>query len=167
MPEFYVEGPFTVPCIAKGHGKVVDTKRLKEFWEDLGENRSSGYGCYVFGMQVGRGLVPIYVGKATRSFKQECFTLHKLLKINESLLHWKRGTTVLFLVPLERRRGRVNASLIATAEEFLIQNAVVRNPKLANVRGTEQESWGIAGVLRGGKGKPSASARDFKRMMGM
>jgi hypothetical protein len=154
--------------VRKGHGRMIQGEGLRAFWEEeVGDQLAFKCGCYVFGIRAGRGIVPLYVGRATRSFKQECFTLHKRHKIDVSLLHWMRGTPLLFLVPLQRRRGPVNRKLIARAEQFLIQNAVARNPNLANVHGTEQETWGIKGVLRAGNGRPSESAKAFKGMMGL
>ncbi len=164
MAEFYVRGPFEVPWIQRRVGRTIDTSRLREFWEEtVGGDLQLTRGCYVFGMRAGKGIVPVYVGKASKSFRQECFTPHKLNKINESLLDWKRGTPVLFLVPTGSRR----AGLISMAERFLIQNAIARNEHLANIHGTKLETWGIAGVLRGGKGLPSEAAKSFKKMMGM
>ncbi len=34
-----------------------------------------------------------------------------------------------------------------------------------NIKGTKTEEWGIAGVLRGGQGKPPRGARDFRKLM--
>jgi hypothetical protein len=167
MAEFYVKGPFVVPWVQRGKARIIDTDNLKDFWDThVGTELQWARGCYVFGMRAGKGIVPVYVGRATKSFKQECFTHHKLYKINTSLLDWERGAPVLFLVPQDAKGGRTNTRLVAIAEKFLIQNAIARNPELANIHGTKLEKWGIRGVLRGGKGVPSAAAKDFKRMMG-
>jgi len=64
-------------------------------------------------------------------------------------------------------KGKPNVRVIKRAEDFLIQTAVSRNPDLLNVKGTELEDWGIAGVLRGGKGKPSTAARALKKTLGL
>jgi hypothetical protein len=37
-------------------------------------------GCYVFAMRVGGGTTPYYVGRATKTFRQEVFTPEKLMK---------------------------------------------------------------------------------------
>jgi hypothetical protein len=48
----------------------------------------------------------------------------------------------------------------------LIQAGVAANPdNFLNIQGTKIEEWGIAGVLRSGKGKRSQAAKDFVRIM--
>src|ERR1700674_4784540 len=40
----------------------------------------------------GKGLTPGYVGKATKSFRQEAFAHHKLTRYHQFLVEYKRGT---------------------------------------------------------------------------
>jgi hypothetical protein len=159
-------GPFEVP--------LVKNKRLvkpgcPEFWskpevDELANQR----GCYVFAMRAGRGITPIYVGKATKNFKQECFAVQKIAyHYGPALLEYKRGRPVLFLVVLERTKGKVNKRAIAKVEFFLIQNAMKKNPELSNIKGKREEHWSIGGVIRSGRGKVAAEAKAFKAAMGL
>ena len=119
-------------------------------------------------MRAGKGFRPIYVGRATKSFKQECFASHKISShYGPALLNAGKGTPVLFLAVLERTKGKVNKSAIKKVEFFLIQNAVKKNPDLSNVKGKKSEHWSIDGVIRSGKGKVSSSARLFKGALGL
>jgi hypothetical protein len=119
-------------------------------------------------MRAGKGVRPIYVGKATKSFKHECFALHKIAcHYGPALSNSGKGTPVLFLVALKRRKGKVSKRAIAKVESFLIQNAMKKNPDLSNIKGKKEEHWSIEGVIRSGKGKASAAATSFKRALGL
>lgn len=166
MPVFQVEGPFEVPTYLGKAAKIVDSGRLSQFWAAI-EATAKKRGCYVFAIRAGKGIRPIYVGKATRTFKGEVFTPHKLEKYQRCLADFKRGTPVLFFLCAPGNRGKPNLSAIGELEDYLIQTAVSRNPQLLNVRGTQREDWAIAGVLRSGVGKPSHAARSFKRTLGI
>ena len=77
----------------------------------------------------------------------------------------RRGTPILFFVVAPKKKGAPNSKHIAQLEDFLIQAGVAANPLFLNIQGTKIEEWGITGVLRGGKGKKSESARDFIKLM--
>jgi len=68
-------------------------------------------------------------------------------------------------VVLPVKKGNPNATHIGDLEKFLIQTGLAANPELLNIKGTKAAEWGISGVLRGGKGKQSEAARDFKKFM--
>ena len=112
-------------------------------------------------------MTPLYVGKATRNFKQEVFTSHKLAKYQQTLADYVKGTPVLFFLSLLASRGAPNRKTIGELEDFLIQTAVSENPDLLNVRNTRRADWEITGVVRSGVGRPSKAARAFKRCMGL
>jgi hypothetical protein len=137
---------------------------VRSFWEanpDLRNRR----GCYVFGVRAGKGMTPGYVGSARKTFKQEVFAPHKLTRYQQFLADYARGTPILFFVLAPKKKGVPNAAHIRALEDFLIQTGVVANSGLLNIKGTKAEDWGISGVLRGGKGKPSKDAREFRRIM--
>jgi len=119
------------------------------------------------GVKAPRGYTPAYVGKATRTFKQEIFAPHKLAKYQQFLADYRKGKPILFLVVAPTKRGAPNRAHIKELEDFLIQVALAANPDLLNIKGTEMEEWGIAGVLRGGQGKPAKDSSEFKKMMKM
>lgn len=162
---FTVIGPLEIPVTKAKVGRYVDGDNGRDFWfkyPELAEQR----GCYVFCVRTGRGITPAYVGRATRNrFRQEVFTPHKLNYYSQALTDYRRGTPVLFLLVPTAKRGAINAKCVSKLENFLIQTAVAVNPDLKNVQGTKAADWGVVGVIRGGKGKPSASARRFKNTM--
>jgi hypothetical protein len=161
---FSVEGPIEVPTYQGRAGRTITDDNVRQFWEANGE-LADGRGCYVFGIRAGKGLTPAYVGKATNSFKYEVFAHHKLTRYQQFLADYQKGTPVLFFVIAPTKRGTPNKTHIEELEKFLIQTGQAANPELLNIRGTKAEEWGIAGVLRGGKGKPSKRAREFRRLM--
>ena len=165
---FKVRGPFPVPLDPNVNGKWIRAG-CPEFWADNHLERfAHNAGCYVFAMRASKGIRPIYVGKATKSFKQECFAPHKIAcHYGPALSNAGKGTAVMFLVVLERVKGKVSKKGIAKVESFLIQNAMKKNPNLSNIHGKKEEHWTIEGVIRGGKGKASDAARKFRGALGL
>ena len=165
MAEFTINGPFDVPCErAKAGRKLL----YREFWDTPGELQSlkGRYGVYVFGIRAGRGYKPLYVGKATKSYHQECFNQANRHKYLEALADQAKGTPVMFLVCHPVQKGRKNEKEIEQIETFLIQISAQKNPALQNVRKKTGPGWSIKGVIRGPRGKPTAAEREFKRAVG-
>jgi hypothetical protein len=161
---FTVQGPFEVPCYRGKAARTITDENIKEFWNkypSLGKQR----GCYIFGIRAAKGWTPGYVGKATRGFKQEVFSPHKLTRYQQFLADYLKGSPIIFCVVGPSQKGAPNVLRIKELEDFLIQIAVVANPDLLNVKGTKAEQWGIAGVLRGGKGKPILAAKQFRKLL--
>ncbi len=94
MPaRFDVFGPFEIPTSKQPGGKRVDKKQLGEFWKAAEDSLPDAKGCYVFAMRAGKGMRPVYVGRASRrSFRQECFTTDKLYKLTNAMAAYERGT---------------------------------------------------------------------------
>ncbi len=162
MSEFYIYGPINIPVKKMSQGRMIEPD-LSEFWDEE-EDVADCIGCYVFGMR-SRNISPIYVGKATKSFRQECFSHHKLSShYNVALLEYLRGSPVMFFIVQD---GRKNVSEIEELEKFLIQIAIARNPDLSNIKGTKQANWSIAGVIRNSMGRPSNDSISFKNMMNL
>jgi len=160
---FAVYGPCEVPVYQGAGGRTITTDEVRVFWQS-NSSVAKSKGCYVFAMRAGKGFSPYYVGKATKGFKQEAFSPHKLTKYQQCLADYRRGTPVMFFVVASGKKGG-NTAHIGELEGFLIQVGLTANPYLLNVKGTKAEDWGITGVLRGGKGKPSQDARQFRRLM--
>lgn len=165
MAEFLVSGPYEIPFEQRPGGRIL---LHKEFWkqdglEELGIER----GCYIFAIRAGKGMTPIYVGKATRSFKQECLNASNRHKFSNGMADYQKGTPVLYLVRHPAQRGKTNAKQIGEIENFLIQNAAVKNPEIQNLRGKAAPKWSIRGVIRSGQGKPSKAESDLKRLIGI
>lgn len=161
---FTVEGPFNVPFYQGSGGRTITDENVRDFWKSF-PTFAERRGCYIFGVRAGKGLTPGYVGKATKSFRSEVFAHHKLSRYQQFLADYRRGTPIMFFIVAPRKKGVPNSGHIKELEEFLIQNGIVANPELLNIKGTKVEEWGIGGVIRGGKGKPSARARSFKTLM--
>ena len=161
---FSVSGPHAIEMTEGPGGKTILKDNIKTFWAqhtDIAPRR----GCYVFCFRAGKGFTPMYVGKATRSFQQEVFASDKQVKYQKALIQYGRGTPVLFFVVSPVKKGAPNTNHIGELEEFLIQTGLAANENLLNIKGTKSEEWGIAGVIRGGKGKPSKKASEFRRAM--
>lgn len=165
MAIFSVEGPCKVPFDDKPGGRVI-VEDLAEFW-NRNKKVKNAKGCYVFARRASKGFVPLYVGKTTRTFEQECFTDHKLNHYHRALADYAKGTPVMFFVYLGKAKGAPNKRDIGELEEFLIQVGRTINDRLRNIQGNDAPTWGIKGVLRGGKGKASSAAKEFKKLLKM
>jgi hypothetical protein len=165
MAEFIVDGPYHVPFEKRPGGRIL---LHKEFWKQDGlQEVRAERGCYVFAIRAGKGMTPIYVGKATRSFKQECLNPANRHKFSNGMADYQRGTPILYFVRHPAQRGQTNTKQIGEIENFLIQNAAVRNPDIQNLRGKRTPKWSIRGVIRSGQGKPSKTESGFKRLIGI
>lgn len=162
---FNVHGPFDVPLQPKVRSKMV-SEDLSPFWQQCSAMKTR-VGCYVFGIRAGQGYTPLYVGKTTNSFENECFTDHKINHYNYGLGSYLKGTPVMFFVTYPPKKGKTNASDIKDLEDFLIQVGRTINPDLRNIKGVKAPTWGIKGVIRGGKGKSNSAAVDFRRVFGL
>lgn len=165
MTAFVVQGPFEIPYETRKGGRVL---LFDDFWSDNSEAQHFALkqGCYIFAMR-NRGLTPIYVGKATKSFKQEVFNPANRHKYNNGFSDYGKGTPVIYLVVHPEQKGPTNAKRIAEIEDFLIQAGVVMNPDLQNVKGTQQPKWSIKGVIRSRSGKRRNAENDFRKLFGI
>jgi hypothetical protein len=163
---FQLHGPFDVPLkqAKKHHYIPLDCPK---FWEQ-DATHVKGKGCYIFGFRAAKGFRPVYVGRTKKGFRKEVFTPHKISQhYAPALADTVKGTPVVFFVVAPSGRGRPNNKMIKDLETFLIQVGVAKNPNLSNIQNRQEAKWGIKGVIRGGKGKTSAGARKFKKMMGI
>lgn len=162
---FRVEGPFKIPLHpAKNKAAKLIAENLDKFWAQDGNLFANRIGCYVFGIRVGRNIVPWYVGKTRKSFEQECFQKHKQDHYAKALADVLKGTPVMFFVtyPLGKP-GKTNEQNIDELETFLIQLAIDVNPKIRNIsKAKDLPTWGVEGVVRG-RAKPTKSASHFKK----
>lgn len=164
MLSFEVHGPFKIPTERWKSGRIIP-KDLSEFWEttELGDR----CGVYIFAVRAGRGITPIYVGKATRRFRGEAFADHKRANhYSLALARYGRGTPVMFFVTWPEDR-KPKLLMIKDLEDFLIQTGVARNPELSNIRGRGEKKWSISGVVRSAGKRPSKAEQDFAALMGL
>lgn len=127
---FTVKGPFVIPVTQKTGGRIITTADAKKFCESH-DFLDKEVGCYVFAFRAAKGLKPVYIGKATKSFEQEVFTEHKRNKYNEALVSRIKGTPVLFFVCLIKGKGPINKLAIDEVETFLIQAGLAANKDMA------------------------------------
>jgi hypothetical protein len=167
-PTFKIYGPYRIPVENGVQARYIKTG-CPHFWEQETTGRLvNECGCYLFALRAGKGFRPIYVGRATKGFRKECFAHHKIAAhYGPALCNSTCGTPVLFLVVLRQKKGLTNKKAIAKVERFLIQTAMKKNPDLSNVKGKREERWRIKGVVRGGKGKVSRAARQFRTAIGL
>ena len=71
------------------------------------------------------------------------------------------------LASLNVMTRRVSLRIVRKILARKSQDAVAKNPELSNVRGTKKQKWGIAGVIRGGKGKCPKPAKLVRQTMGL
>jgi hypothetical protein len=136
-----------------------------DFW---GVEAPAGYlaaekGCYVFAIR-SRGLTPIYVGKATKTFKQETFNPTNRHKYHNGFSEYAKGTPLMYFVVHPIQKGKTNSKQIGQIEDFLIQAGVAKNPDIQNIKGTTKPDWSINGVVRGTAGKRSSVEVDFAKV---
>jgi len=163
-------GPILIPFQkhGKGSAKHIGPAEEKAFWESKEAQKiADKQGCYVFALKAARGFRPWYVGKATKSMKQECTKDHKLNKYNGVLFKGNKGTPVLFFVVLGGNKKKISASVIDEMETFFIQTVLTKHPEIQNIQKTNLPKWTVKGVVRGGQGKPKKNASDFRDMMGL
>lgn len=162
MATFEVHGPFDIDFEKRPGGRTLV---FDGFWSEasdafyLAEER----GCYVFAIR-NKGLTPLYVGKAGKTFRQETFNQANRHKYHNGFSEYGKGRPVMYFVVHPRQKGPTNARQIAEIEDFLIQAGVAKNPDIQNVRGAQKPEWSIKGVIRNGAGKRKPAEIDFARL---
>lgn len=164
MNMFRVVGPLKVHRSRERGGRIIADDDIYKFWQSYGKY-ANRRGCYIFGRRAGKGYTPGYVGKATNKLKQEIFTADKRNKYQQFLIQRKKGVPVFFFVLAPIKKGKANLSQITKVENHLIQLGKGANARLLNKQGARPPNWGIAGVVRGGKGRNEKGIPDFRRMM--
>jgi hypothetical protein len=150
-------------------GRIDPEAIRREFWPGVSPLGDKA-GCYIFAVpqKYGRdGLLPIYVGRAARPLMRECFTSEKIAKLNDYLLHHPATSLSLLLLIHPPNRQLLNQKAINDLEKSLIKMAVSVNPNLINRMNTRPDCWGIAGVIRGGRGRQSAGAKQLRALLDM
>lgn len=111
MASFKVHGPYPLSFERRKGGRTL---RFDNFWTDESDAAFLGgeRGCYVFSIVTGGGVQPIYVGKATRTFKQEAFNATNKHKYNNGFSEYAIGTPVMFFVVHPKQKGPTNAKEI-------------------------------------------------------
>lgn len=159
MTSFAVHGPFRIKYEKRKGGRTLI---FDDFWSEGSDahNLAKQRGCYIFAIR-NKALTPIYVGKATKTFKQETFNSANRHKYHYGFSDYAKGTPLMYFVVHPAQKGPTNAKQIAQIEDFLIQAGAVKNPDLQNIKGAQQPDWSIKGAIRSGAGKRSVAEIDF------
>jgi hypothetical protein len=159
MTSFVIHGPFKLDFERRKGGRTLV---FDKFWSEYSAANylSSERGCYVFAIR-NRALTPIYVGKATKTFKQETFNNSNKVKYHNGFSAYAKGTPVMYFVVHPAQKGPTNNKQIKDIEDFLIQAGTAKNPNLQNIKGAQQPRWSIKGVIRSGAGKRSDAEIQF------
>lgn len=167
MASFKVHGRFEIRYEKRKGGRTLV---FDDFWSGgsrahyLADER----GCYVFAVKTGRGMEPIYVGKATKTFKRETFNPSNKHKYHDGFSEYGKGLPLMFFIVHPDQKGRTNEKEIGKIEQFLIQAGIAKNPGLQNVRGAGRPKWSIRGVVRSsGKGKRTKAEGAFRHLFGL
>ena len=137
---YRVYGPLDIP--RTDDLRQVDRKRLSGFWKnanDAASELATATGCYIFGIRAGKGARPWYVGQAKKSFKNECFTPHKLLYYNTAVLK-RQGTPIMFLVA-RMTPGRAEIREKIRAERGRLGGKPADSPLFRRQQKSTQYKW--------------------------
>jgi len=122
-------------------------------------------GCYVFAIRSRGRLLPVYVGRASRSFRQEVLAPHKLAKLQLALVDHPDAAPCVILLAAPRRTGAPNVRHLAELERFLIEAATTANPNLLNVARPRPRAWSIAGIRPGLRATRPGPASELHRLL--
>lgn len=165
-----VYGPFDVPYDTDpgtGRGKNIAQEHADAFWQDAAQNLAGKEGCWIFGLEAARSVMPWYVGKTTDRFKDACLSSSKLTLYNKIMKKSPRGKPVLYFVAPRGSSRSVPAASVGDLWVFLAQYALRRNDKIKSVQSFKSvPEWSITGLVRSGAKVPG-EVRKFKKMLDM
>ena len=177
MSYYYTFGPFPVPRKGGAGGKkVLDGSKaaINRFWEGVEQTvsgLSAARGCYIFGVNAGRGVTPWYVGQSKTGFKNECFKDAKINHYHDVINDISKGTPVLILLARYTQGNKVSKTIdpheVDFVEQYMIGLALNKNANLRNVKNTKfLRTLQIPGVLNNPLGKPNAGALLLRQALG-
>jgi hypothetical protein len=164
--DLHVVGPFDIDYDrdSSGRGKFIKAKHVNAFWQ---HKRAAAIhaksGCYVFATRAAKGFKPWYAGKTDGPMKGECFK--QLNTYNDVLFSNKKGRPVMFFVVPQGNKNKMPKKSVDDLETYLIQAGYLRNPDIRNARKKKPPLWGIQGILRSPRGRPTKATDKFSTMM--
>jgi len=168
--DLIVHEPIEIPFRKQrnGNAKQILAKHVASFWAlPVAHAIAQKQGCYIFALRAAKGYCPWYVGKATRSFRQEALGPYQLNHYNDVLFDGRKGTPVIFFVAPDGNKRAVPVATCNAIETFLIQSAYAENPEICNHQQTKIPKWTIKGVVRPEPGQPTLVEASFRKMMGI
>lgn len=172
---FDVYGPYEIERTQKG--LIASTARDRsEFWEWVEDDipgLPGACGCYIFAIQASRGTLPWYIGKAERqSFKNECFSLHKINHFNNAIVG-RKGIPVLFFLPQLTNNDKFRKpttsvrKAISELESLLLGMAISRNPGILNAKGTRMlKELTVEGFINSSRRAKGGAAGALRKVLG-
>lgn len=169
---FKVLGPIVIPCQHKGGGwALFDSKKAQnQFWkkDQHLRNLKNGRGVYIYAIRTSEGATtPIYLGKATKGFAQECFNPANQTKYMNGLSKYREGTAVMFFIVHQSKRRQPNCKAIGEIEKRLIQLAEIKNPDLKNKQHRINGKWSIEGIVGNKRGHRTHPAKVLRNVLGL
>lgn len=170
---FKILGPIPIPGQHKGGGWALfdDKKAQNQFWgkDQLLRRLKNGRGVYIYAIETSNGITPIYVGKATKGggFSQECFTHSNQRKYLNGLAKYREGTTVMFFIVRQSKRGQPNLKAVNEIEVRLIQLAEIKNPDLKNDHHRFSKKWSIQGIIGSRREPQTNDSRVLRKALGL
>jgi hypothetical protein len=164
MIEYEAVGPLKIGTTKQQGGRGIEKRQVAKFFQEH-EQICSKRGVYVFCIGAAKGILPWYVGRATKSFRQECLTPDKLNKYHSALRNRNKGTPVLFLVCHPQQRGAINIKSMKAVEKYWIGLTSEINPRLINRHHNKPRAWAIKGVIGAKQGQPTKSSQALRKML--
>ena len=166
---FEVPGPIAIPAQHKGGGwHLFDGKKAQnQFWKkDQHSHFKKRRGVYICAIKTSKGITPLYVGKATKGFGQECFTDRNQLNYTRGLARYKEGTPVMFFILYPKKQGQTNSKAIGELEVRLIHLAEIKNRFLVN-RNDRTKKWSVEGILGDKQGQQTSASKTLRNALGL
>jgi len=171
---FDVVGP--IKLTRHGKKRLVTKESLVDLIEELEaieSGLSEACGCYVFAKQAGKGLMPWYVGQATKqSLAVESMNPANREKYNKVLD--SQGSPIMFFIPLrtpakklrKRPKGVTRLLSIDFLERWLIAAALDRNGMLLNNKETTfLRRIHVTGIFNAKQGGATTDSRALCRTL--
>ena len=160
MTLFEVLDVLDVPVTKGRGGTLISVKEAKARLSASAAGHRRG--CYIFAFKAGRGFKPVYVGKATKTFADECFATHKLEKLQHAFADRARG--ILRLILIAQPTAKTSRVTIDALETYLIEEGFRVNELLLNVQKKPLQRFAIKGAYCSPAGKPTTHAQTLKKV---
>ena len=158
-PLFKPWGPYDLP--QKAYDLSFDFPAFKAKVQEDGWTDEAG--CYVICSFSRNKLMPLYIGKTTKSLIGRIYQHRQKINI---ILETSKNLKVFFL-HYEKGRGKLNSNAIDILETELIRIAAENGRKLENIKKMNVRQVRIAGVLKSPPGRKTESALQFSKALGI
>ena len=164
MTSFNVRGWFGIEYEKRKGGRTLV---FDNFWSEgsKANHLADERGCYVFAVKTGRGLEPIYVGKATKTFKQETFNPANKHKYHDGFSEYAKGLPLMFFVVHPDQKARQTKSRSKRSNSSSFRLVLLRTPDFKMYEGRTAPNGVFVGLFAAaGKGKRTKAEGAFRRV---